>query len=608
MATKTKDKLEQNTSTKRDPITYDLVLVGGSPSNLALAHRLCDLAKTKPELHISVAILEKAENFGSHIVSGAVVNKKIFDKVFPNHVADGMPIESVCKESHFSVLSENAKWDVPSVITRAALPDFIKDGYYILTLSAVVEWMASTLEAKANAIPNITIDMFPGFAAHQALIEDDKVVGVRVGKTGDPLEDNVYASIIAFGDKGFLSKDIIKHFNLEGNPQLWSVGVKETWRLADNSPCMKGKVYHTLGYPTLDGTLGGGFVYGLDHKRLTIGLVISLDSKNPNIHPQKQLQEYKKHPWLQKILRGAELMNYGAAVLPEGGLASLPTAFQAPGALLLGDALGLLDMKSLAGVDKALESGYLAAQTAFNALQTRDFSAASLSSYQDDLMHSPFMDKFKANRYFRKAFLDNPELLTDYLPKFLSGIELAGTPVVGSLLAPIMGALNVALSSPFKALVQTIDAGIKMNAADDVKQEIKYKAGYQAINPNFSKELMKRNQGKQDYAKTTIYSREDAVFYAQTKYIEHPHHIDEFSVDTCLKCINKYDAVKLDVPCVSDCTAEVHRLDIRTDGIKVHGMSLENCVQCRTCELICPEQNLRVNPAYAGAGPDFRGL
>ena len=608
MATKTQDKIEQNTNKKQEPITYDLVLVGGSPSNLTMAHRLCDLARTKPEMHISVAILEKAEEFGAHIVSGAVVNKTIFDKVYPNHVADGMPIESICKESHFSILSENAKWDVPSVITRAALPDFVKDGYYVLTLSAVVEWMAQTLVTKANEIPNITVDMFPGFAAHEAIIEDDKVIGVRVGKTGDPVEDNVYASIIAFGDKGFLSKDIIKHFNLEGNPQLWSVGVKETWKLAEETPCMKGKVYHSLGYPTLDGTLGGGFVYGLDHKRLTIGLVISLDSKNPNIHPQKQLQEYKKHPWLQKLLKGAELLNYGAAVLPEGGLASLPKQFQTNGSLLLGDALGLLDMKSLAGVDKALESGYLAAQTAFNALQTRDFSANSLSTYQEDLMHSPFMDKFKANKYFRKAFLDNPELLSEFLPKFLKGIELTQMPLIGGLVGPLVGALMVGLSSPIKALAQTIDAGVKMNAPGDVKEEIVYKAGYKAINPNFSKELIKRNQGRQEFDKTTIYSREDAVFYAQTKYIEHPEHIDEFSADTCLKCINKYDAVKLDVPCVSDCTAEVHRLDISGEGIKVHGMSLENCVQCRTCELICPEQNLRVNPAYAGAGPDFRGL
>jgi electron-transferring-flavoprotein dehydrogenase len=600
MATKTKEKSKSETKNKKEAITYDVILVGASPSNLTLAHRLCDLIKDKPELHLSVAILEKAENFGGHIVSGAVVNKAIFDKAYPNHIEDRMPIESVCEESSFSVLSSKQKLDVPNVVTRAMLPDFIKDGYYILTLSNVVAWMAETLEKKSAEIPNITIDLFPGFAATKAIIEDDKVVGVQVAESGNPLEDNIYASVTCFGDKGFISKDVIKHFGIEGNPQLWSVGVKETWRLSNKAPNMKGKVFHTLGYPVLDGTLGGGFVYGLDHNRLTIGLVISLDSKNPNIHPQKQLQEYKKHPWLQKLLEGGELLHYGAAVLPEGGVASLPKQFQVNGALLLGDALGLLDVKSLAGVDKAIESGYLAAETLIESFVGRDFTKDGLKSYQEELDHSPLMDKYKQNKYFRKAFLETPELLEKYLPEILDSMDRYGNPV--------LGALKIAVTDPINAIRAGYKSFLYLNAPSEVNEEIKYKEGYKNIEPNFSKKLMERGLGMTEYSKATIYSREDAVFYAQTKYEEHPNHIDEFSADTCLSCVNRYETIGIDVPCVSDCTAEVHRLDIKDGDIKIHAMSLENCVQCRTCELICPEQNLRVNPAYAGAGPDFRGL
>nr|MBX2861694.1 4Fe-4S dicluster domain-containing protein [Vampirovibrio sp.] len=58
---------------------------------------------------------------------------------------------------------------------------------------------------------------------------------------------------------------------------------------------------------------------------------------------------------------------------------------------------------------------------------------------------------------------------------------------------------------------------------------------------------------------------------------------------------------------VSDCTAEVHRVDVVQD-LRKHGMSLENCIQCRTCEIVCPEVNLRVKPAAQGSGPDFMGL
>jgi electron-transferring-flavoprotein dehydrogenase len=598
MATVEKE-LAKNTTKQKGPITYDLVLIGASPANLTLAHRLCDLMALKPEMHLSVAILEKSEEFGGHIVSGAVVNKKIFDKAFPNHIEDGMPIESICEESSFALLGRKKKFDVPSAITRALLPDFCKEGYYVLTLSNVVAWMAETLQAKAATVPNLDIDMYNGFPATEIRYENDKISAVKVSNTGVDLEDYVHGDLFCFADKGFLSKDIIKKFELADNPQIWSVGVKETWRLRSDAPYLKGKVWHTLGFPTLDGTLGGGFVYGLDHNRVTIGQVISLDSKNPNIHPQKQLQELKKHPWLQNILRDGELLHYGAAVLPEGGPASLPKAFQVDGALLMGDALGLLDVKALAGVDKAMESGYIGAEVVFESFSKRDFSKEQLSKYQKKLLASPFMDKYKANRYFRQAFIKNPDLLEKYLPIFVDGFDKGGF---------LWGGLKAFLANPIGLTVQTFSALIHLNAPNEINDEVRYMPGYEHIDPNFTKEMIARNQSDEKYQKTTIYSREDAVFYAQTKYEVHPEHIDEFSAETCLKCIKTYEAKGLDVPCVSDCTAEVHRLDIRDGGVKVHGMSLENCVQCRTCELICPEQNLRVNAAYSAGGPNFKGL
>ncbi len=599
MALKEKTSTEKKSSKEKGAMTYDIVMIGASPANLSLAHHLCDLMPLKPDMHLSVAILEKSEEFGGHIVSGAVVNKKIFDKVFPSHIEDGMPIESLCEQSTFSLLGREKKFDVPSALTRALLPDFCKEGYYVLTLSNVVAWMAETLKTKAAAVPNIDIDMYNGFPATEIRYEDDKISAVKVSNTGDDLEDYVHGDLFCFADKGFLSKDIIKKYDLADNPQIWSVGVKETWRLRDDAPNVKGKVWHTLGFPTLDGTLGGGFIYGLDHNRLTIGQVISLDSKNPNIHPQKQLQELKKHPWLQNLLRDGEMLHYGAAVLPEGGAASLPKSFQVDGAILLGDALGLLDVKALAGVDKAMESGYIAAEVAFDSFSKRDFSQNQLSKYQTKLMASPFMDKYKANKYFRQAFIKNPDLLEKYLPIFVDGFDKGNF---------LWGGLKAFLANPIELTMQTLSALIHLNAPGEIKDEVRYHAGYEQIDPNFSKDKIERNQSNADYQKTTIYSREDAVFYAQTKYDVHSEHIDEFSADTCLKCISTYEAKNLDVPCVSDCTAEVHRLDIRDGEVKVHAMSLENCVQCRTCELICPEQNLRVNAAYGAGGPNFMGL
>ena len=109
------------------------------------------------------------------------------------------------------------------------------------------------------------------------------------------------------------------------------------------------------------------------------------------------------------------------------------------------------------------------------------------------------------------------------------------------------------------------------------------------------------------FNKNTIYSTADVVFYASTHYHIGNRHIDEFSADVCKSCIQKYHSCGNEVPCVGDCTAEVHQIHIK-DNEKFHFMNLENCVQCRTCEIVCPENNLKVNPAEHGSGPDFSGL
>ena len=132
---------------------------------------------------------------------------------------------------------------------------------------------------------------------------------------------------------------------------------------------------------------------------------------------------------------------------------------------------------------------------------------------------------------------------------------------------------------------------------------LKYKPDYQHIVPDFRMVPIPT----ETFDANTVVSRPDAVFYADPKYHEGNMHIDEFNADVCVKCIATYEALSRTTPCVSDCTAEVHRVD-EVAGLHKHGMSLENCVQCRTCEIVCPEVNLKVRPAENGSGPDFMGL
>lgn len=568
-------------------IEYDLLLVGGSPSNLVLAYRLLELAKESGK-ELSIAVLEKGKEFGSHIMSGAVSHPHVLEKVWPNYKELNFPIEAVCDDSNLSILGTQAKWDMPPKFYPKS---FDKNGYLVLTLSHVVSWMARQVQEKAKEVPNVAIDLFTGFSAHGVVFEDGRVAGVKVTENATSEEDYVYARVTAFGDKGFISRDVIDHYKLRDCPQIWSVGVKEVWQCNED---YSGKVWHTLGWPLLDGTFGGGFVYGMKDKKLTIGLVISLDSQDPNLNPQHRLQEYKKHPWIQEMIKGGKLLKYGAALLPEGGYYALPKQFYVPGAILLGDALGVLNVKNLAGVDRSMECGRVAAEVLHEAFVKGDVTESALKPYQERLNNSFVVQDSYRDRYFRYTFQSNPKLLGTYLPKVAKGID-AGN--------PFGGIISAGLPNPFGAAMDGWNALSLMERGKDIGP-IKYQADYKHIVPDF---VPPKYDEPRNVDKATIYSRADAVFFASTKYHEGNEHIDEFNADVCVECISRYTAKGKDVPCVSDCTAEVHRVDVVND-LKRHAMSLENCIQCRTCEIVCPEVNLRVKPTEQGSGPDFMGL
>jgi electron-transferring-flavoprotein dehydrogenase len=551
-----------------------------------LAYRFLQLAKESGK-EFSIAILEKGKEFGSHVMSGAVSNPHVLEKVFPDYKEKGFPIEAVCSESNFSVLGTKKKWDIPHALYPKT---FDKSGYLVLTLSHVTNWLANQVQELAKDVPNVTVDLFTGFAAHGVVFENGRVAGVSVSEEARSEEDYVYAKYTCFGDKGFISRDVIEQYKLRDCPQIWSVGVKEVWQIESSQ---EGKVWHTLGYPLVDGTFGGGFVYGMKDNKLTIGMVISLDSQDPNMNPQQKLQDYKKHPFIQKMIKGGKLLKYGAALLPEGGYYSLPKKFYVPGAILLGDALGVLNVKNLAGIDRAMECGYVGAKVLHDALVKGDTTEAALAPYQQQLENSFVVKEAYHDRYFRWAFMENPKLLGQYLPDIIKSIDKTN---------PWIGMLKIGFKNPFGATKDGIRSLGLIEGKIDIGP-IKYQADYKHIVPSW----VKPKYDEPQYDKATIYSRADAVFFAGTKYHEGNKHIDEFSADTCVTCIKLYDGLGKDTPCVSDCTAEVHRVDIIED-VKKHGMSLENCVHCRTCEIVCPQVNLRVKPASQGSGPDFIGL
>ncbi len=568
-------------------IEYDILFVGGGVASLSSAHRLVDLAK-QGNTPIRIAVLEKGKDFGNHVLSGAVSNPRSVKKLFPDYETNGFPVEGKCSDSNVTMLGAKKAWNLPGFVSP---PELNKRGYLILSLSDVTKWMASSLHEKVKETPHIIVDLFTGFAAQEILFDGNRVAGVRVESSGVAESDNCYAKATVFGDKGFLSRDLFAKFNLAPTPQTWAVGVKEVWETEKD---FSGKVWHTIGYPLLDGGFGGGFIYGLKDKKIAIGMVTGLDSDNPSLRPPQILQALKKHPWVQEMIKGGKLVKYGASLIPEGGYYCLPKEFAVDGAVVIGDALGVLDVKGFSGVDKAMESGITAAEVLFEAVQKNDYSAALLGQFKQRLMDGWVGKELKASRYYRYAFHKNRVLFSDYLPKVVTGLD--GSSIVA-------GGVSAFLSGPAGLIGSAINLKKLMCGCTDIGP-VEWKEDRTASKPDFKASPAAEPEG---FAKSTVSSTADLVFYAFTHYHHDNKHIKEFDADVCKKCIKKYGGGGNDVPCVGDCTAEVHEVHEK-DGAKYHFMNLENCVQCRTCDIVCPEKNIRVNGAEHGSGPDFSGL
>jgi electron-transferring-flavoprotein dehydrogenase len=137
---------------------------------------------------------------------------------------------------------------------------------------------------------------------------------------------------------------------------------------------------------------------------LTLGMVVGLDYRDAALSPHDLLQELKTHPKIRKLLQGGERLEWGAKTIPSGGFHSLPHRLHAPGLLLCGDGVGMVNVPRLKGIHYAIESGRLAAEAAFRALQRGETPATALGSYDDAVRESFIWDDLREVRNMRQVF------------------------------------------------------------------------------------------------------------------------------------------------------------------------------------------------------------
>jgi len=405
-----RDFVAEPTDPADERIEVGVLVVGAGPAGLACAIRLGQLLEEHPDVaerlgEVPVALLEKGKQPGSHLLSGAVVDPRGLQRLFGNRLRmQDLPSFGEVPGEAVYLLTKRAALRIPPP------PPMRNHGNWIFSLSQLGRFLAERAE-EGGAM------LLPETAAQKLLVSHGRVVGVRTGDKGrgregqelpnfEPGSDLVAkVTVLAEGTQGHLTGVALDRFGLRGDePQVWELGVKEVWKVA--KPLKH--IVHTMGWPLRPGArfreFGGSFIYPMGEDMVTIGLVVGLDYRDSELSVHDLLQELKTHPKIRTILEGGERVQWGAKTIPSGGFHSLPRQLHAPGLLLCGDGAGMVNIPRLKGVHYAIESGRLAAEAAFRALQRGETPASALSSYDDAVRDSFIWKDLYEVRDMRQVF------------------------------------------------------------------------------------------------------------------------------------------------------------------------------------------------------------
>ena len=534
----------------RDVMEYDVVAVGAGPAGLAFAIRLKQL---KPEL--SVCVIEKASTVGAQILSGAVIEPQPLDELLPGWRDNPPPICVPATKDEFWMLSKTGRRKLPTP------PQMNNHGNFIVSLGAMCAWLAPQAEA-------LGVEIYAGFAAAETLFDDSGAVhGVRIGDMGvarDGSHKHSYTqgidiraklTVLAEGARGSLTKQLIAKYKLdEGRqPQSYSIGIKELWQVKPGV-AEPGKIVHTLGWPVDSRTYGGSFLYHLDKDRIALGFVAGLDYHDPSFQPYEAFQQWKNHPSVKPLLEEGTILSAGARAIVTGGYQALPKV-EMPGALLIGDTAGLLNVPKIKGVHQAIRSGMLAAEHAAQSLASAGFDAK--------LRASPAMAELKKVRNIK--------------PGFKRGLWF--------------GMAN---------------AGLETVLGGHTPWTLKGKPDWASLDKVGAHEEPRVDHSRTDYIVRTLPPRDRlaGVYFAATEHDEdQPIHLQVLDTNICIgRC-----AVEYNNPCTRFCPAGVYEMVEDTNGKRLQ-INAANCVHCKTCDIKDPYQIINWVTPEGGSGPNYQNL